>query len=41
VVVGGRPAASTSLAAFDEPPHEAMALVHERCHTAASAPTVG
>ncbi len=35
VVVHDRHAASTSLADFGEPPHEAMVLFHERCHGSA------
>jgi hypothetical protein len=35
VLVHDRHAARTSLAAFGEPPHEAMVLFHERCHIAA------
>ena len=31
VLVHDRHAARTSLAAFGEPPHEAMVLFHERC----------
>ena len=35
VVIHDRHAARTSLAAFGEPPHEAMVLFHERCHITA------